>query len=165
MFVDESLYLSYAISTWWIDSGATIHVANFLQGFRTRRTLQRGERRLRVANGVKAEVEAIGELPLELNNSFILHLHDVLYVPSLSKNLISVSCLADGYDCYYGKKQCLIKFNHKCVGFAFRQDKIYKLSMHENVNVVCNEEKNEFSSTANVQTKRKRCDNKISAKL
>ena len=42
-FIDESLYLSYAKSTWWIDSGATVHVANSLQGFRTRRTLQRGE--------------------------------------------------------------------------------------------------------------------------
>jgi hypothetical protein len=29
-FVDESLYLSYAKSTWWIDSGATINVANSL---------------------------------------------------------------------------------------------------------------------------------------
>jgi hypothetical protein len=29
-FVDESLFLSYAKSTWWIDSGATIHVANSL---------------------------------------------------------------------------------------------------------------------------------------
>jgi hypothetical protein len=29
-FVDESLYLSYAKSTWWIDSGATIHIANSL---------------------------------------------------------------------------------------------------------------------------------------
>jgi RNA polymerase-binding transcription factor DksA len=29
-FVDESLYLSYAKSIWWIDSGATIHVANSL---------------------------------------------------------------------------------------------------------------------------------------
>ena len=29
-FVDESLYLSYDKSTWWIDSGATIHVANSL---------------------------------------------------------------------------------------------------------------------------------------
>ena len=28
-FVDESLYLSYAKSTWWIDSGATIHVVNY----------------------------------------------------------------------------------------------------------------------------------------
>jgi len=29
-FIDESLYLSYSKSTWWIDSGATIHVANSL---------------------------------------------------------------------------------------------------------------------------------------
>ena len=31
--IDKSLYLSYAKSTWWIDSGATIHVTNSLQGF------------------------------------------------------------------------------------------------------------------------------------
>jgi molybdopterin converting factor small subunit len=30
-FVDEFLFLSYSKSTWWIDSGATIHVANSLQ--------------------------------------------------------------------------------------------------------------------------------------
>jgi hypothetical protein len=88
--VDEYLFLSYAKSTWWIDSGATIHVANYLQGFHMR-TLQRGEKSIRVANGVEAEVETIGELPLELNNEFIPRLHNVLYVPSLSRNLISVS--------------------------------------------------------------------------
>ena len=60
-FVDESLYLSYAKSTRWIDSGATIHVANSLQEFHTRRTLQRGERHIK-ANRVKAEVEAIGDV-------------------------------------------------------------------------------------------------------
>jgi hypothetical protein len=71
-----------------------------LQGLHTRRTLQRGERSIRVANDVEAEVEAIGELPLELNNGFILHLHNVLYVTSLNRNLISVSYLDDdGYDC------------------------------------------------------------------
>jgi hypothetical protein len=99
-FVNESLFLSYVKSTWWIDSGATIHVANSLQRFHTRKTLQRGERSIRVANGVEAEVEAIGELPLELHNGFILCLHNILYVPSLSRNLISISCLDDdGYDC------------------------------------------------------------------
>jgi hypothetical protein len=29
-FVDESLYLCYAKFTWWVDSGATTHVANSL---------------------------------------------------------------------------------------------------------------------------------------
>jgi hypothetical protein len=129
--------LSYAKSTWWIDSGVTIHIANSMQGFHTRRTLQREKRSIRVTNGVEAEVEAIGKLSLELNNGFILHLHNVLYVPSLSRNLIFVLCLDDdGYDCQFDNRQCLILFDNKVVGLAFRQDKLYMLSMHENVNVV-----------------------------
>jgi hypothetical protein len=84
------------------------------------RTLRRGERSIRVANGVEAEVEAIGELLLELNNDFILHLHNILYVPSLSRNLISVSCLDDdGYNCQFGNRQYLILFDNKVVGLAF----------------------------------------------
>jgi hypothetical protein len=53
-----------------------------------RRTLLKGERTIRVANGEEANIEAIGELPLEINNGFTLYLHDVLYVPSMRRNLI-----------------------------------------------------------------------------
>ena len=64
-----------------------------------RRTLQRGERRIKVTNGV----EVIGDLSLELDDGFVLQLSDVLYVPSLHRNLISVSRLDDdGYDCHFG---------------------------------------------------------------
>jgi hypothetical protein len=162
--------LSYAKFTWWIDLGVTIHVANSLQEFHTRRTIQRGERSIRVANGVEAEVEAIGELSLELNNDFILHLHNILYVSSLSRNLISVSCLDDdGYDCQFGNRQCLILFDSKVVGLAYRQDKLYMLSMLENVNVVYNDENvvcnEQVSSSMNVSSKRKRCDDATSVKL
>jgi hypothetical protein len=161
---------SYAKSTWWIDSGVTIHVANSLQEFHTRRTLRRGERSIRVVSSVEAEVEAIGELTLELNNSFILCLHNVLYVPSLSRNLIFILCMDDdGYDYQFGNGQCLILFDSKVVGLAFRQDKFYMLSMHENVNVVCNDENvvcnKQVSSSTNVSSKRKRCDDATSAKL
>jgi hypothetical protein len=55
------------------------------------------------------------------------------------------------------------------VGLVFRQDKIYMLSMHENVNVVCNDEdvvcKEKGSSSTNVSSKRKRCADATSAKL
>jgi hypothetical protein len=109
-----------------------------------------------VANGVKARVEDIGELPLELNDVFVLKLLYVLYVPSLRRNLISVSHLDDdGYNCHFGKGQCKIEFNNKCVGPAFRQDKLYLLSLSENVNVVSAENEN-ASSSMNVSKKRKR---------
>jgi hypothetical protein len=105
-----------------------------------------------------------------LNNYFILHLNNVLYVPSLSRNLITISCLDDdGYDCQFGNRQCLILFDNKVVGPPFRQDKLSMLFMHENVNVVCNDEnivcKEKVSSSTNVSSKRKRRDDATSAKL
>ena len=150
-FVNESLYVKFSKSTWWIDSGATIHVANSLQGFRSMRTLQRSESFIKVANGVQADVEAIGDLPLELADGFILFLRDVLYVPSLQRNLISVSKLDhDGYDCHFGNGKCQILFNNKCVGLAFQQDELYLLSLRENVNSICDVNENvSLSNNAN----------------
>ena len=60
--VDESFYAYFPLNTWWIDSSATVHVANSSQGLSCVWTIRRGTRRLRVANGVEAEVEAIGTL-------------------------------------------------------------------------------------------------------
>jgi hypothetical protein len=102
--IDESLYLDYSSCTRWIDSGATIHVVNSLHGLSMRRTLPRGERTIGVANGEEAKVEAIGELPLAISNDFTLYLHDVLYLPSMRRNLISISCLDDdGFDCFLAR--------------------------------------------------------------
>jgi hypothetical protein len=69
-FVKESLYSQFSKSTWWIDSGATVHVANSLQGFYSTRTMQRSERCIEVANGVQADVQAIGDISLELADGF-----------------------------------------------------------------------------------------------
>jgi predicted nucleic acid-binding Zn ribbon protein len=62
------------------------------------------------------------------------------------------------------------------VGPAYRQDKLYMLSTHENVNVVCNNENivcddenvvcsEKASSSMNVSSKRKRCDDATLVKL
>lgn len=155
-FVNESLYVSYSKSTWWIDSGATIHVKNSLQGFRSTRATQRSERRIKVANGVQADVEAVGDLSLELADDFTLLLRDVLYVSSLQSNLISVSKLDDdGYDCHFRNGKCEIWFNNRCVSLAFRRDELYLLSLREHVNSVCDVNENE-PSPMNEKRKRKR---------
>jgi hypothetical protein len=75
----------------------------------------------------------------------------------------------DGFNCQFGNKQCLILFDSKVVGLAFQQEIFYMLSMHENVNVVCNDENvvcnKKASSSMNVSNKHKRCDDATSAKL
>jgi hypothetical protein len=115
-----------------------------------RRTLPRGERTIKVANGEEAEVEAIGELPLTISNDFTLYLYDVLYVPFMRRNLISVSCLDDdGLDCLFGKKQCLIIFNDEIVGRALRHDNLYLLSIKYSINVVSSKNNVNVSSSKN----------------
>jgi hypothetical protein len=118
--------------------------------------MQRRKRCVKVANGVQADVEAVGDLSLELANGFTLLLRGVLYVPSLQRNLISVSCFdSDGYDCHFGNGKCKIIFNNACVGFAFRQGELYLLSLCENVKFVCDVNEH-VSSSKNVNRKRKR---------
>jgi hypothetical protein len=57
------------------------------------RMLQNGERKLKVANGLKAEVEIVGTLRLILKSELILILHDIVYIPNMINNVISISRL------------------------------------------------------------------------
>jgi hypothetical protein len=100
--------------------------------------MQRSKRCIEVANGVQADVEAIGDISLELADGFTILLRDVLFVPSLHKNLISVSRLEDSYECYFGHGKCAIWFKDACVGIALLHDELYFLSLREKVHFVCN---------------------------
>jgi hypothetical protein len=154
-FVNESLYSQFLKSTWWIDSGATVHVANSLQGFHSTRTMQRKERCIEVANGVQADVEAVGDIFLELADGFSILLRDVLFVPSLHRNLISVSRLdKDSYECYFAHDKCAIWFKDACVGVALLHNELYLLSLREKVHFVCNV--NEQTSLSNKEQKKRK---------
>ena len=154
-FVNESLYTQFSKSTWWIDSGATVHVANCLQGFHSTWTTLRRERGIEVANGIQAEVEAVGDISLELADGFKLLLRDVLYVPSCNRSLISVSCLdKENYECYFGHGKCAIWYNNAYVGNALLHDELYLLSLHEKVHSVCNV--NEHVSVSNKEQKKRK---------
>ena len=65
---------------------------------------------------------------LELNNGFVLRLKEVLYVPSLRRNLISVSKLDDdGIDCHFGDGKCKILVNNVLVLPSDKTSFIYYL--------------------------------------
>ena len=79
--------------SWWIDSGSPVHVTNSLQGFIKRRIPRSDEVNLRVGNGMRVGVKAIGTLKLDLGHENYFILDNVYYVPSIRRNLVSVSQL------------------------------------------------------------------------
>ena len=81
-------------NTWWIDSDSTIDVSNTLQGMENLRKPVGSEQYIYLGGKMSSHVEAIGTCSLVLSNDFILCLEKPFYVPSFSKNLISVSRLA-----------------------------------------------------------------------
>jgi hypothetical protein len=101
--------------------------------------MQRSERRIEVANGVQADIEAVGDISLEFADGFSILLRDVLFVPLLHRNLISVSRLdKDSYDYYFAHGKCAIWFKDACVGIALLHDELYLLSLREKVHSMCN---------------------------
>jgi hypothetical protein len=94
--------------------------------------MERRESFIEVANGLQAEVEAVGDVCLDLVDGFILSLRDVFYVPSVNKNMICISRLdKDGFECHFGHGQCAIWCNNACGGIAYLHDDLYLLSLHE----------------------------------
>ena len=80
-------------NTWWIDSSSTIHVSNTLQGMHNLRKPVGSEQCFYSGSKMSSRVEAIGTCRLVLSTSFILELENTFYVPSFSRNLISISRL------------------------------------------------------------------------
>jgi hypothetical protein len=101
--------------------------------------MQSSERCIEDVNGLQADVEAVGDISLELADGFTILLRDVLFVPSLHRNLISVSRLdKDSYECYFGHDKCAIWFKDACVGTALLHDELYLLFLREKVHSMCN---------------------------
>ena len=80
-------------STWVFDTGSVSNICNSIQGLRNKRQLARDEVRMRVGNGSKVDVIAIGTLPLHLPSGLVINLNNCYLVPALSMNIVFGSCL------------------------------------------------------------------------
>ena len=55
------------------------------------------------------KIEGVGSTPLQLDSGMVLHIDDILYVPGLKKNLLSVAHLEDkGYRVLFMDKKVLL---------------------------------------------------------
>ncbi|KAK3027621.1 hypothetical protein RJ639_042374 [Escallonia herrerae] len=101
------------------------------KGFLSVKKLNKGDRNVLVGNGEKAQVEAVGTLRLVLESGFNLDLVDTVYVPSMTRNLISVSRLdAYGYSFKFENKGFSLFLYYRVIGSGLLEGNLYKLLLN-----------------------------------
>ncbi|GJW80206.1 retrotransposon protein, putative, ty1-copia subclass [Tanacetum coccineum] len=129
-------------NSWVYDTGCGTNICITKQGFRIERKLKQGALYLYVGNGVRAQVEAIGSFDLVLPNGLVICLDNCHYAPTITRGVVSVSCLVDNgfVQCFtdYGisvSKNGVLYFN------VVPRNGIYEIDMHDlvpNVNSIYN---------------------------
>src|SRR4051812_4209887 len=80
-----------------------------MQGLKGSRDVARGEVDICVENKARVAALAIGTMQLNLPSGLVMELDNCYYVPSLSRNIISASCLMrQGYEFIIKDNGCSI---------------------------------------------------------
>ena len=89
--------LTTSQETWLVDSGASRHMTGYKSTLTFRKkpfTVQ-----VELGNDASYEIKGVASTSFLLDSSTILHINDILYVPGLKRNLLSVGVLGDkGYE-------------------------------------------------------------------
>ena len=97
LFIESNVTISSA-SNWMLDSSSSAHLCTFMQDLEDSRRLRDGEMILCIENEASIAAVVVEIYPLSLPSGLDLVLRDCYYVPAASRNLISVSYLAqEGY--------------------------------------------------------------------
>ncbi|KAI3723657.1 hypothetical protein L2E82_35412 [Cichorium intybus] len=147
--IDLELY-NLSPNTWVFDTGCGTHICNMLQGFKRSRRLKANEVVLRVGNSARVAVDSIGNFDLLLPNGLYLTLTNVYYVPSLTRNIISVAKLRQcGFDLSFMNDDICVYKNNVFYFEARPLNGIYEVNLDEKTN---------HGSLYHTFTKRPKCD-------
>jgi hypothetical protein len=94
--------------TWLVDSGASKHMTGYkeiLSDFETKYFAEQVE----LGDEKCYKIEGVGSISFRLESGARLHVDEVLYVPGLKKNLLSVATLEDkGYWVIFKDRKALL---------------------------------------------------------
>jgi hypothetical protein len=79
---------------WYVDSGASRHMTYDKKLF-SRLQEQEGGMSVELGDDATYPMKGLGSISFQMPSGDVLELNDVLFVPSLKKNLLSISCMED----------------------------------------------------------------------
>src|SRR6185312_5093085 len=101
------------------------------------RSVERGEVDFHVGNNARVAALAVGMMQLHLPSGFVMELNNYYFVPSLSRNIVSPSCLMkDGYSFASENNGCVISKKNMFVSLASIKNGLFILNLDDSP--VCN---------------------------
>ncbi len=130
IFVIEINISTYQTYSWVLDTGSGAHICSNMQVLAKSRMLNKGEVQLRVGNGARVAALAIGTVSLALPSGMILELNNCYYVPAISRNIISISCLdMFGFEFKFKNSSCCFYLNDMYYGKSSLHNGLYILDL------------------------------------
>jgi hypothetical protein len=98
----------------------------------TSRSVERGEVDFRVGNNARVATLTVGMMQLHLPSGFIMELNNCYFVPRLSRNILSPSCLMkDGYSFVSENNGCVISKDNMFVACASIVNGLFVLNIDD----------------------------------
>ncbi|GJX90393.1 retrotransposon protein, putative, ty1-copia subclass [Tanacetum coccineum] len=112
------------------DTGCGTHICNTTQGLRGSRKLKPRALSLYVGNGQRVTVEAIRSFHLCLPSGLVIVLNNFHYAPSITRGIISVSCLYDdGFVNRFVANTILVSRNNLVYFSVVPRDGIFEIDL------------------------------------
>ena len=107
--VHLSVSASEQKSVWYFDSGASRHIISYKELFKKLNSAP-GDKKVSCANNSSYAIKGTGEIVLTLADGRELCLPNVLYVPGIKKNILSVSSfMTRGYLVHFEDDKCIVR--------------------------------------------------------
>ena len=91
--VSESLLTDVDFRAWWIDSASSCHVAKTRDFFVDMKEVKANDHHVYIGNNTYCDVLGIEAVKIMILGERNLYLSNVLFAPTMKRNLISIPCL------------------------------------------------------------------------
>jgi hypothetical protein len=137
MTIIEALVIESPSTSWWVDSAATRHIVRNRELFVDLKEKQLDEHKVYMGNNTYSDVLGEGKCKFSIGDSVIV-LNNVLYVPSVRRNLISVPVLDEkGFEVKMKYDRVFISKGDISV-FGVKVDGMYLLKCDKNKDSISN---------------------------
>jgi hypothetical protein len=117
---------------WFVDSGASVHRTCNKNWYANFKETQNGAS-IYLGDDRAHQIKGYGDIPVTLSNGTVRHIRNVVYVPGIKKNLISLSTITDqNLKVEFFKNYCIVKdlLDHfQTVAMGVRAGGLYKLDV------------------------------------